>query len=211
MQNLSNLVKALQSFVDDHEFAPHLAKILNHAHKASVVFYWEIENNVKSNTKDILLFAYERKLLLPVKTKKSSSWEDRLFSANPEEMFEMPNIIKYLVNNALKSGIWSPVPSIKKLFHEMGEQNPHRISKVAERICKEAMHERINARQIKEICNDFGVGDRVDTLIAELKGSGILSPKLNSFIEVFKAGSPIYDINPSVFVTIQEVRIKKPV
>jgi len=43
------------------------------------------------------------------------------------------------------------------------------------------------------------LGDRVDALIAELKGSGVMSPKLGSLAEVSRAGTPIYELNPSLF------------
>jgi hypothetical protein len=35
-----------------------------------------------------------------------------------------------------------------------------------------------------ETCSELGLGDRVDTLIDELKGSGVMSPKPGSFAEV---------------------------
>ena len=54
--------------------------------------------------------------------------------------------------------------------------------------------------QIKKICNELGLGHRVNALIAELKGSGVMSPKLSSLAEVARTGSPIYELNPSLFV-----------
>ena len=44
------------------------------------------------------------------------------------------------------------------------------------------------------------MGDKVDVLIAELKGSGVISPKLGSLPEVFRAGSPLYELNPSLVI-----------
>jgi len=43
----------------------------------------------------------------------------------------------------------------------------------------------------------WGIGSIA--LIAELKGSGVMSPKLGSLAEVSRAGTPIYELNPSLF------------
>ena len=59
---------------------------------------------------------------------------------------------------------------------------------------------KIAAAQIKKTCSGLGLGDRVDTLIAELKGSGVMSPKLGSLAEVIREGSPLYELNRSLFI-----------
>jgi len=50
------------------------------------------------------------------------------------------------------------------------------------------------------LCVRVGLGDRVDALIAGLKAGGVMSPKLGSIAEVFRAGSPLYKLNPSLFI-----------
>ena len=57
---------------------------------------------------------------------------------------------------------------------------------------------RISAAQIRKTCRELGLAQRLDMLIAELKGSGVMSPKLGSFAEVNREGSPLYELNPSV-------------
>jgi len=81
----------------------------------------------------------------------------------------------------------------------MGEPNWEQIPKLVARLEKRAKDHRITASQIKTVCNELGLGDRVDVLIAELKGSGVMSPKLGSLAEVSRAGTPIYELNPSLF------------
>ena len=39
-------------------------------------------------------------------------------------------------------------------------------------------------------------------MIAVLKGSGIISPKLMAFAEVARSSSPVYEYNPSVFAEL---------
>jgi hypothetical protein len=51
-----------------------------------------------------------------------------------------------------------------------------------------------------EVYDELGLGYRVDALIVELKGSGVMRPRLGSLPEVARAGSRIYELNPSLFV-----------
>ena len=98
-----------------------------------------------------------------------------------------------------KTGCWDPEHAITKLFREMGEPNWERIPKLVEELGRQSRDYRVTAVQIKEICNELDMGDRVDMLIAELKGSGVMSPKLSSLAEVSRVGSPLYELNPSLF------------
>jgi len=72
------------------------------------------------------------------------------------------------------------------------------MPKLVGRLEEQARDYRVTASQIKKICSDLGLGDRVDMLIAELKGSGVMSPKLSSIAEVSREGTPIYELNPSL-------------
>jgi hypothetical protein len=54
--------------------------------------------------------------------------------------------------------------------------------------------------QIRQICVRVGLGERVDTLIAELKVTWVMSRRLSSLAEVSRAGSPLYELNPSPFI-----------
>ena len=54
--------------------------------------------------------------------------------------------------------------------------------------------------QIKKMCKELDLEDRVDFLIAELKGSGVMTPKLSSLAEVMRETSSIYELNPSLCV-----------
>jgi hypothetical protein len=50
-----------------------------------------------------------------------------------------------------------------------------------------------------KMCRELDLEDKVDTLIAQLKGTGVMSPKLGSVIEVIRQGSPVYELNLSLF------------
>jgi len=196
---MNGLEKALCRLLSHSELTKHLAQVLAHASERGRVAYREIEEMINGDAEDILLLGNEWRLLLPVRTLKSAAWEDRLLLAEPTELYEIPNIVKYLVEGARKTGRWEEGHALAELFRDMGEPNWEQIPKLVARLKTQAKDHRITASQIKTVCNELGLGDRVDVLIAELKGSGVMSPKLGSLAEVSRAGTPIYELNPSLF------------
>ena len=197
---MNKLEKALSKLLKHSELTSHLASVLAHASKRGSIFYREVDKIVNDNAEDILLLGNEWRLLLPVRTVKSAAWEDRLLLCEPGESYEVPNTARYLVEEATKTGHWDPERAITKIFKEMGEPNWERMPKLVERLEEQAEDHRITSSPIKKICSELGLGDRIDMLIVELKVSGVMSPKLGSLAEVSRAGTPIYELNPSLFM-----------
>ena len=57
----------------------------------------------------------------------------------------------------------------------------------------------VTAIQIKQASKALDLEDRVDSLIADLKACGILSPALGYLPEAAKKRTPVYELNPSLF------------
>ena len=195
---MNKLEKALRRLLQSNELTSCLASVLAHASKRGTISYREIDKIINDNAEDILLLGNGWRLLLPVRTVKSAAWEDRLLLCEPGESYEVPNIIRYLVEEATKTGRWDSEHAITMIFKDMDEPAWERMPKLVERLEEQAENHRIAATNIKKICNDLGLGDRVDMLIAELKGSGVMSPKLGSLAETARVGSPLYELNPSL-------------
>ena len=197
---MNKLESALSRLLNHSELTSRLVPVLSSASKRGRVSYREVEKMVNGDAEDVLLLGNEWRLLLPVRTLKSAAWEDRLLVTKPEELYEAPNIVRYLVEDASRTGRWNPEQAITELFREMGEPDWGQMPKMVERLGEQAKDYRITAAQIKMVCNELGLGDRIDALIAELKGSGVMSPKLGALAEVSQAGMPIYELNPSLFI-----------
>jgi len=177
-----------------------LSQVLAYTSVNVTVSYQEIKEIIKDDPEDILLLADKWRLLLPVRTAKSAGWEDRVLVLRDGEKYEIPNLIRYLVKNALDTGKWDPEKSIIELFKKFGDPDLEQIPKLVKSIVEKATDYKINSNQIKKICLRFGLDNRVDGLIAELKAAGIISPKLSSIPDVVGAQSPIYELNPSVII-----------
>jgi hypothetical protein len=198
--SMSNLEKALDELLKSAELASRLASVLAHASKRGRISYHEVDKIVHDDAEDVLLLGNEWRLLLPVRTVKSGAWEDRLLLCKPGESYEVPNIVRLLVVEATKTGRWNTERAITNIFKEMGEPAWERMPKLVERLEEQARDYRVTASQIKKICSDLDLGDKVDVMIAGLKASGVMSPKLSPIAEVSREGTPIYEINPSLFI-----------
>ena len=192
--------RALSKLLNHGELTRCLAQVLGYACKMGRVSYDEVDKIAGANTEDVLLLGNEWRLLLPVRTLKSTAWEDRLLLCEPGELYEVPNIVRCLAKDAGRTGHWSPEHAIIKLFREMGEPDWEKMPTLVRLLGEQGKGYRVTAAQIKMVCSELGLGDRVDALIAELKGSGVMSPKLGSVAEVSRAGMPIYELNPSLFI-----------
>jgi hypothetical protein len=203
---LNRLERALSGLSSQGELINLLVQVLAHATERGRVSYHEIEEIISGDAEDVLLLGNEWRLILPVRTLKSAAWEDRLLLFEPGEGYEIPNIVRYLVEEAKITGRWEAGRALAELFREMGETNWEQIPELVKELGQQAKNYKITATQVKEICSKLALGNRADTLIAELKGSGVMSPKLGSLAEVSRAETPIYELNPSLFLQSMKMR-----
>ncbi len=194
------LEKALSGIFGTGEITRKLSQVLAYAAVEGRMSYQKIREIIKDDPEDVLLLAEKWRLLLPVRTTKSSGWEDRLLLLKDGEIYEIPNLIRYLVKHALDTGIWDPENTTIELFKEFEDPDWEKITGLVRSIVEKATDYKITGNQLKEICLQFGLNDRTDGLIAELKAAGIISPKLGSIPDVLGAKSPIYELNPSVII-----------
>ncbi len=203
---LRRLENAVSAIMGRAKITCDLSKVLSYAVGKQVVSYEEIKEIIRDDPEEVVLLAFEWRMLLPVSTSKSSSWEDRLLLVKYGELYEMPNIIRYVLEDSLDTGRWQPEKGILKLFKELGDPDYTRIPGLVKRVYQGAVNRRITADKIKMICLQLGLSDRVDSLIAGLKAAGVMSPRLRSVPEVNREGSPIYELNPSIVFGLTPVR-----
>ena len=118
---MNKLEKALSRLLKHSELTSCLAPVLAHASKKGSISYREVEKIVSDNLEEVLLFGNKWRLLIPTRIVKSSAWEDRPLVCKPGESYELPNAVRYLVQNASKTGCWDPTYAITEIFKEMEE------------------------------------------------------------------------------------------
>jgi hypothetical protein len=196
--NAPNLTKALSGFLPEGISTEELSEILEYASLKGVVYYEQAKELIHADPEESLLTAEEWRLLLPARTAKSMAWEDRLFIPRDGELFEMPNIIIRLVKDALDAATWRTEEMLRQLFREIGDPAWKLIPQIFAAMAQTAANNTISGNQITKVCLSFGFSNKADWLIAELKGTGAISPKLSSPGDVMRAGSPLYEMNPSL-------------
>ena len=75
---IDRLEKALSRILGVVKIARELSQVLVYASIKGNVSYQKVKEIIKDDPEDVLLLADEWKLLLPVRTAKSSGWEDRV-------------------------------------------------------------------------------------------------------------------------------------
>jgi hypothetical protein len=203
---INNLKKALDEyFLNENslnkELINSLAKILYHCSKNNTISFKEIKELNNGDITDLIFFINEKKLLIPEKTFSGTmEWEDTTFLNKSNEIYDIPNIIKQMVIEALKNGIWDSKKAIIKTFKRIGEADYKKMPSLVKKLYKYSKNYHIYGSQIKKQCDDMLLGNKVNSIISELKGTGVMSPKLtSSFFHSIEEMSPIYELNPSLF------------
>jgi hypothetical protein len=200
MSFMNNLEKALGDCLEDKELVTALAGVLSRASETGRISYHEVTEIAGASSEDILLMGNKWRLLLPARVDKSGAWEDRQLLCRPEESYQLPNVVRYLVQDAGKTGRWAPMKAVAEIFREIDEPVSQQMPELVQELVTNARNGQVSADQIRQTCVGLGLGEKVDALIAELKAAGVMSPRLGSLAEVARAGSPLYELHPSLLV-----------
>ena len=195
---IQSLKTALSDCLGPDEVNDEIALIINTASENGRISFSEVEEISGDNAEEVLLLCWEWRLLLPVRSSKCGEWDDRLLMLDPDEIYELPNVVKHLVTSACRTSQWDPDLALSELFSDTDETLRSRIPDLLMKMNALAHFNVINAFQIRQACVKANVKESVDTLIALLKAGGVISPKLRALSDVARAGSPVYEINPCV-------------
>ncbi|MEM3898780.1 MAG: hypothetical protein QXD34_03115 [Candidatus Bathyarchaeia archaeon] len=166
-----------------------LAAVLATASKKGRISYEEIDcgDDIKRN---LLLLAYRERLLLPVKTSDASislAWQDRILTAKPGEIYEMPNVIRHLINHAKETGEWNPELAVEKYLEEIAEPDADEMLTVFKEIRREIKSQtaphatvKITPHLMKQAAEKHKLKVNMNKLIVEFKGGGIINPHVDN-------------------------------
>jgi hypothetical protein len=199
---IDNLIKAMNIFPDQKTLAGEIAEILVSSAETEIMTSDEVETSAGDKLHDALLFLWEWKLLIPIRSSKCGEWDSRILSAEPGERFEMPNISRILVKNAIETGDWNSAKAIADLFEIMGEPECEKMPGLVLELSRACVHQSLTGARIGAACVKSGLKDKTGAMIAVLKGAGIISPKLLSISRTSKSKSPLYEFNPAVYYSV---------
>ena len=192
------LKQALKCFIDEED-VDELSNVLILACKKRKILFKEVVNILGSQDrgKEILSLAYEWRLLIPTRSFRNLQWNDCLIVFEENETFKILDVVKALVNEALRSGRWSPDRAIYSILKD--QEDSHLYVKLVKLLVKRNVGGYVDAIQIKQECEYVGIKkDKVDFIIALFKSIGIFSPSLGYIPTTLLRIGPIYELNPSL-------------
>lgn len=196
---LDFLIHALRALVDDEDLTEQFAAVLAKACSRTSISYDSVISMVKEDAQELMLEAWGLKLLIPRRSSSCGEWDYRIPVMRPGEIYEMPNIGRYLVKGAMNSGKWDPGKAAADMYRDMGEEQWEQMPALIRQLDKQARGLVISAAGIDAACRNSGFYHKTGPLILILKGGGIISPKLASGISAAKRRSPVYELNPSLY------------
>lgn len=195
---IESLKKALSEFIKDKTFIEPLAKTLVLFLEEDIVPLDRFKSAAGDDYVDILLLAFEWRLIIPFSPAKTCAWEDRLLTGINAERYEMPKAVFYVLQEAVTKSIWDVERGLIRLFSDTDlPLTPEDMLTLSKEIFKRARFMCVTGKDILISCRGFRHPGLADHTIAIFKSLGIISPKLGSGILPLKSG-PLYELNPSL-------------
>jgi hypothetical protein len=194
-----NIRRALEPVVGaDEPLNSVLAAVLDGCRGQDSIAFEEIAALAPEDAPEIILLAWEWKLLIPRRSRQSAEWDDRIMRLEAGERFEMVNIVKSLLALAAEGGNWNLAAAVRSLYGQMGEPAFERMPSLILEMARRAKYQSISGAAIHGACARTGFQDRTGAMIAILKGGGVISPRLMSSRPSERIGSPLYEMHPLV-------------
>ncbi|MEJ2249305.1 MAG: hypothetical protein P8Y70_10470 [Candidatus Lokiarchaeota archaeon] len=198
-KDLQKSLKCIFSDLIDIEIINGLAEILEFTLKNRQITIRQFKKLLGRNYEDVLFLVIEKKLLIPESSYRGLEWQDSKFLLKNNEKYRLPMIIKYLVQLAKNSGMWNIEKAIRKTFKNIQDKDYKKMPQLVYKLYKKSENYQIDGNKIKRACKDLGLEKRAGAIVSELKGTGIMSPRLGvGLFASLKNKSPIYELNPSL-------------
>lgn len=194
MTALDRLASALSIHFSEEE-TMNMAILINAALQSENVYTEQIPLAEKDKH-DCLLMAYEERVLIPVRSRRASAWEDRAPRMISEEMFFMPHVARILFNDAAKTGVMDAEEAVRKvLSHHPAEHVDEAV------VFLKQMKPHTDARMAEgglmvAVAKKAGIALDVHEIVDACVVGGIMSPCTRGFST---QGLAWYEFHPCLF------------
>lgn len=193
-KNTVNLIKALSGQFSEQE-AKDLAVVLSGSCQSDSIIYEEIEIDPELKD-DIIMLAFEERVLLPMKSWRGSAWEDRILSFAENERYHIPRIVRFLVKNAQETGRWEIRHALEQSLEEAGETNVNGTISYLQTLIDRSPRFELEVGIMLTIGTELKLEiDMHDTLDRFVR-CGIISPRTQRSLHT---GFSKYELNPCLY------------
>jgi hypothetical protein len=190
----NNLFNALLNFFSENESLLLAEFLKDNLSKETI--RWEEIDIVESQKKDLILLAFEERILIPVKSRSGPAWEDKILDFRNQGRYFIPPVVKAIVNTMCETGQPSCDTAVRKTLTPVIRKDISGFIKLLQKIIKHAGNYIFETGLLniffEETAMDGDLHDILDIFVI----CGIMSPcPQKSLI----TGLSWYEINPTLY------------
>ncbi len=190
----NNLFNALLKLFSESD-ALLLTELLKDNLYKETILYEEIDI-VDSQKKDLILLAFEERILIPVKSRSGPAWEDKILDFRKEGRYFIPPVVKAIVDTMCETGVPSCDTAVRKTLTNVTQEDRSGFIKLLQTIMKHAGNYTFEAGLLeiffREAAMDGDLHDIIDIFVIY----GIMSPcpqkSLMTGLSWFEINSTLY-------------------
>ncbi len=172
-----------------------LASLLdNHLHKETIRYH-EIDAS-EHQKKDLILMAFEERILIPVKSRSGPAWEDRIFDFTHEGRYFIPPVVKAIVNTIYDIGKPSCDTAVRTTLSNVNQKDVGGFIRLLQTIMKHAGNYTFETGLMKIFFNELSMGSDLHDVIDIFVFFGIMSPCPQRSL---MTGLSWYEINSTLY------------
>ena len=189
-----NLLNALLTVFSKND-AFLLAELLKDNLDKETIRHKEIDI-VENQKKDLILLAFEERILIPVKSRSGPAWEDKLLDFGKEGYYFIPPVVKAILDTMHETGEVSCDTAVRKVLLNVIEKDISGFIKLLQTIMQHANNYIFETGLLdiffRETAIDCDLHDVVDIFVI----CGIMSPCPQKSL---LTGLSWYEINPTLY------------
>jgi hypothetical protein len=190
----NNLFNALLNFFLESD-AFLLAELLTNNLYKETIRYQEIDI-VESQKKELILLAYEERVLIPIKSRSGPAWEDKILDFRNEGRYFIPPVVKAIVNTICDTGKPSSDIAVRKTLADVIQEDIGGFIKLLQTIMKHADNYTFEAGLLEIFFRESEVDSDLHDIIDIFVIYGIMSPCPQKSL---MTGLSWYEINSTLY------------
>jgi hypothetical protein len=190
----NNLFNVLLNFFPESDAFLLAALLDNHLHKETICYH-EIDVS-ESQKKDLILLAFEERIMIPFKSRSGPAWEDRIFDFTNAGRFFIPPVVKAIVNTIHDIGEPSCDTALRATLTNVNRQDIGGFIKLLQTIMKHADNYTFETGLLKIFFKEVSVDSDLHDVIDIFVIFGIMSPCPRRSL---MTGLSWYEINSTLY------------
>jgi hypothetical protein len=159
--------------------------------------YAEIEVETASK-EEILMVAHRERLLISTSPSSmgGASWQEKVLTFSENERYQMPRVVRHLVQEARETGEWEPGHAVVECLKEVGEGRVEELVGFLEGLLEICPEHRVTPEMMEALGRQMGLELDLHRVIDEFVRCGIVSSPVQA--SIYK-GSAAYEVNPCLY------------